>query len=254
MLADGQGSFDQGRESDSKGPIGWIRSKYREAKESAEQRRAKSPPPADRPGLGASGFSPPPKSLDMNMDEQPASLAAIAAAPTVATTNAAPPLSTGSVGSQTATVTMVQPEPMSPTQQPQVETQASPIAQAQPAVQPAAQVQGQALSVQDQPQSPTQATMESPKPHTQKIRSMLDVDTPPVAAPLQSPTSPSAPTFMATQTQAQQEPELPAESKSHEKPADAMEQTAVASPVQLEHPHAEQQSKPEAGAEEPKQE
>lgn len=48
------GSFDSSRENrdDSKGPIGWIRNKYREAKESAEQRRAKSPP-ADRPLIGS---------------------------------------------------------------------------------------------------------------------------------------------------------------------------------------------------------
>ncbi|PTD04481.1 Rho-GTPase-activating protein 5 [Fusarium culmorum] len=245
MVAEGQGSFDQGRESDSKGPIGWIRNKYREAKESAEQRRAKSPPPADHPGLGSSSFSPPPKSLEMKRDEQPASLAAIAAAPTGATTNAAAPLSTGAPASQTATVAMVQPEHMSPTQQQHVETPVSPIAQPQPAVQPAAQVQDQAPSAQDQPQSPTRDTMESPKPHAQKIRSMLDVDTPPVTALLQSPTSPSAPTFKAAQTQEQQESELPTESKSHEKPAEAIEQTAVAS--------AEQQPKLDAGAEAPKQ-
>ncbi|KAI6757200.1 hypothetical protein HG531_003025 [Fusarium graminearum] len=245
MVAEGQGSFDQGRESDSKGPIGWIRNKYREAKESAEQRRAKSPPPADHPGLGSSSFSPPPKSLEMKRDEQPASLAAIAAAPTGATTNAAAPLSTGAPASQTATVTMVQPEHMSPTQQQHVETPVSPIAQPQPAVQPAAQVQDQAPSAQDQLQSPTRDTMESSKPHAQKIRSMLDVDTPPVTASLQSPTSPSAPTFKAAQTQEQQESELPTESKSHEKPAEAVEQTAVAS--------AEQQPKLDAGAEAPKQ-
>lgn len=245
MVAEGQGSFDQGRESDSKGPIGWIRNKYREAKESAEQRRAKSPPPADHPGLGSSSFSPPPKSLEMKRDEQPASLAAIAAAPTGATTNAAAPLSTGAPASQTATVTMVQPEHMSPTQQQHVETPVSPIAQPQPAVQPAAQVQDQAPSAQDQLQSPTRDTMESSKPHAQKIRSMLDVDTPPVTASLQSPTSPSAPTFKAAQTQEQQESELSTESKSHEKPAEAVEQTAVAS--------AEQQPKLDAGAEAPKQ-
>ncbi|OAQ87230.1 GTPase-activating protein [Purpureocillium lilacinum] len=39
---------------ESKGPIGWIRNKYREAKENAEQRRNKSPPAApDRQGIGA---------------------------------------------------------------------------------------------------------------------------------------------------------------------------------------------------------
>ena len=43
------GGRDGGRE-ESKGPIGWIKNKYREAKETHEQRRAKSPP-----GDGPSG-------------------------------------------------------------------------------------------------------------------------------------------------------------------------------------------------------
>ncbi|RGP63096.1 hypothetical protein FLONG3_10037 [Fusarium longipes] len=266
MLAEAQGSFDPGRESDSKGPIGWIRNKYREAKESAEQRRAKSPPPADRPGLGASSFSPPPKSLEIKRDDHPASLAAIAGAPAVASTNAATigptatPLSTGAPTPQTATVTMVQPEPTSPVQQPQAETQASPVAHPQPTLQHVAQAQDQAPVVQDQPQSPTptqsptQATMESPKPQVQKIRSMLDVDTPPVAPSLQPPTSPSAPASSFTQTQVQQGSELQAESKPHEKPVEAIEQTAATSPVQLEQSQTEPQPTLEAEAEAPKKE
>lgn len=46
---EGGGVRDGGRE-ESKGPIGWIKNKYREAKETHEQRRAKSPP-----GDGPSG-------------------------------------------------------------------------------------------------------------------------------------------------------------------------------------------------------
>lgn len=257
MLAEAQGSFDQGRESDSKGPIGWIRNKYREAKESAEQRRAKSPPPADRPGLGASGFSPRGKSLEIKRDEHHASLAAIAGAPAVASTTAAAggptmaPAPTGATAPQTATVTMVQPEPMPPVQQPHTEAQAP----------PAAQIQDQPPPVQDQLQSPIQAhtppqaTMESPKPQAQKIRSMLDVDTPPVSSPLQSPTSPSAPAPINTQPQRQHEPELPQESKLEHKPVEVMEQTPLTSPVQPEQSHSElQQPKPQAETEAPKSE
>ncbi|KJZ72852.1 hypothetical protein HIM_07796 [Hirsutella minnesotensis 3608] len=51
---------------DVKGPIGWIRNKYREAKESAEQRRNKSPP-ADRSGSGVMPM-PSAKSLDLKRD------------------------------------------------------------------------------------------------------------------------------------------------------------------------------------------
>ena len=252
MLAEAQGSFDQGREGDSKGPIGWIRNKYREAKESAEQRRAKSPPPADRPGLGASSFSPRGKSLEIKRDEHHGSLAAIAGAPAVASTNTAAagptmvPAPAGVPAPQTATVTMVQPEITSPVHEPHVEAQTSPMAQ------PTAQIHDQTTPVQDQPRSPTQpqtpapAPMESPKPQTQKIRSMLDVDSPPVSSPLQSPTSPSAPAPTNTQLHAQQESDLPPESQSENKPVGPTEQTSAASPVQLEQPQTEQQqSKPE---------
>jgi hypothetical protein len=259
MLAEAQGSFDQGRESDSKGPIGWIRNKYREAKESAEQRRAKSPPPADRPGLGASSFSPRGKSLEIKRDEHHGSLAAIAGAPAVASTNTAAagptmvPAPAGVPAPQTATVTMVQPEITSPVHEPHVEAQTSPTAQS------AAQIHDQTTPVQDQPRSPTQpqapapAPMESPKPQAQKIRSMLDVDTPPVSSPLQSPTSPSAPAPTNTLLQAQQESNLPPESQPENKSVEAAEQTSPTSPVQLEQPQTEQQqSKPEAETETPK--
>ncbi|KAH6890484.1 hypothetical protein B0T10DRAFT_560991 [Thelonectria olida] len=64
---DAQAIYESGRDrDDSKGPIGWIKNKYREAKETAEQRRNKSPP-ADRPGLSA-GYVPRGKSLDVKRD------------------------------------------------------------------------------------------------------------------------------------------------------------------------------------------
>ncbi|KAF4957628.1 hypothetical protein FGADI_2990 [Fusarium gaditjirri] len=231
MVSEGQGSFDQGRESDSKGPIGWIRNKYREAKESAEQRRNKSPPPADRPGLGASSFQPRGKSLEIGRDEptQHASLAAIAGAPAVAANPAAAPgpvmemAPTAAQVPQTATVSMVQPEPTSPVQPTYLQAQTPPMAQDQP-------------PVQEQTQSPVEPKLqtESQKPQSpqtpRKIISMLDVDTPPAAASVT--TQPQAEELKHAQEQPQ--PQLSQEPKAEEEPVQATEQPAVISPVQPE--------------------
>ncbi|KAL6414716.1 Rho-GTPase-activating protein 5 [Ilyonectria robusta] len=66
--SDAHAIYDSGRDKDEpKGPIGWIRNKYREAKESAEQRRNKSPP-ADRPSTLSSSFLPRGKSLDIKRE------------------------------------------------------------------------------------------------------------------------------------------------------------------------------------------
>ncbi|KAH7220933.1 hypothetical protein BKA60DRAFT_456665 [Fusarium oxysporum] len=272
MVSEGQGSFDPGRESDSKGPIGWIRNKYREAKESAEQRRNKSPPPADRPGLGASSFQPRGKSLEIRRDEptQHASLAAIAGAPAVASNPAAapgPPLGPAPTTAQipqTATVSMVQPEPTSPVQPIHPQAQAPPPAQvqAQPQPQPTTPAQP---PVQEQTQSPVEPKLqtESQKPQSpqtpQKIISMLDVDTPPAAATTSTP----VPTVASVTTQPQAEepkhaqeqpqPLLSQEPKAEEKPAQATEQPAVISPVQPEQVQPEQQQV-KSESETPKQE
>lgn len=73
-----EGGRDYGKD-DAKGPIGWIRNKYREAKESAEQRRNKSPP-AERQAHGAA-FHSHGRSLDLKRDKvdgrQPENEAAI---------------------------------------------------------------------------------------------------------------------------------------------------------------------------------
>ncbi|PNY24565.1 Rho-GTPase-activating protein 5 [Tolypocladium capitatum] len=69
--AEGQTTHEGGRDNnkdESKGPIGWIRNKYREAKENAEQRRNKSPP-ADRQGINAA-LLPRGKSLDMKREKR----------------------------------------------------------------------------------------------------------------------------------------------------------------------------------------
>ncbi|KAL6813555.1 hypothetical protein V8C40DRAFT_256435 [Trichoderma camerunense] len=56
-------------DKDAKGPIGWIKHKYREAKENADQKRTKSPPPPEHhQGFGPSLTASRGKSLDINRD------------------------------------------------------------------------------------------------------------------------------------------------------------------------------------------
>lgn len=64
--SDQPSSYESGKEGreEAKGPIGWIRNKMREAKETAEQRRTKSPPaPTHGHGPATGG-----KSLDLRRD------------------------------------------------------------------------------------------------------------------------------------------------------------------------------------------
>ncbi|OLN95549.1 Rho-GTPase-activating protein 5 [Colletotrichum chlorophyti] len=70
-----QVSHDSGKDSrdkdESKGPIGWIRNKYREAKENAEHRRNKSPPADRQSSLGGSSImSGRGKSLDIRREPE----------------------------------------------------------------------------------------------------------------------------------------------------------------------------------------
>ncbi|KAM3439117.1 hypothetical protein MY4824_002921 [Beauveria thailandica] len=62
-------SYDS-KDGDAKGPIGWIKNKYREAKENADHKRNKSPPPAvgERQGISAAILGRG-KSLDIKRDE-----------------------------------------------------------------------------------------------------------------------------------------------------------------------------------------
>lgn len=61
-------SYDS-KESDAKGPIGWIKNKYREAKENADHKRNKSPPPAgEHQGISAAILGRG-QSLDIKRDE-----------------------------------------------------------------------------------------------------------------------------------------------------------------------------------------
>ncbi|KAK1247969.1 hypothetical protein MKX07_000857 [Trichoderma sp. CBMAI-0711] len=65
-----QDSFRDDKD-DGKGPIGWIKHKYREAKETAEQKRTKSPPPSDQhQPLNPSVLASRGKSLDLNREEE----------------------------------------------------------------------------------------------------------------------------------------------------------------------------------------
>lgn len=73
-------SYD-GKDGDPKGPIGWIKNKYREAKENAEQKRNKSPPPSgERPGIGATLLGRG-KSIDIKREEPVAEQARTEVAP-----------------------------------------------------------------------------------------------------------------------------------------------------------------------------
>ncbi|OAA71307.1 GPI biosynthesis protein Pig-F [Cordyceps fumosorosea ARSEF 2679] len=61
-------SYDS-KDGEAKGPIGWIKNKYREAKENADHKRNKSPPPAgERQGISAAILGRG-KSLDIKRDE-----------------------------------------------------------------------------------------------------------------------------------------------------------------------------------------
>lgn len=66
-IAEQDESHESGKKEDSKGPIGWIKHKYREAKEKEEQKRAKSPP-ADRSGLSVLPIGRG-KSVDLKRDD-----------------------------------------------------------------------------------------------------------------------------------------------------------------------------------------
>jgi hypothetical protein len=63
----GGDSQDGKDKDDPKGPLGWIKSKYREAKENAEQRRNKSPSSPERQGAGS--FLGRGRSLDIRRDQ-----------------------------------------------------------------------------------------------------------------------------------------------------------------------------------------
>ncbi|KAH7159941.1 hypothetical protein B0J13DRAFT_117147 [Dactylonectria estremocensis] len=98
--ADAHAIYDaRGDRDESKGPIGWIKNKYREAKESAEQRRNKSPP-ADRPSTLSSSFLPRGKSLDIKRESGRESERQTAPPPVKALPMSAPaptPISTAAV-------------------------------------------------------------------------------------------------------------------------------------------------------------
>ncbi|KAJ4314890.1 GTPase activating protein (GAP) for Rho1p [Fusarium piperis] len=281
MLGDAHSNFDSGRDNDSKGPIGWIRNKYREAKESAEQRRNKSPP-ADRTNLSATSFAPRGKSLDIKRDGPregekqassppaqhaslvagaPAVASAIAAAvgPTFAPTPSAAPVS------QPATITLVnqvsqqqprlsqlhaQPQPPAP-QQYQAQAQHQPKPQPQPEPQ-----------VQQQPQPHQQQSISPPVPQP----TVTQASNP---APAPAPTSAAAPASAVApvpqspqqkepqdqpQPQPQPQHEQQQEKKPEEKPVHASEQPTAPPPAQPEQPQSPQTQPPQPQSEPTKQE
>ncbi|KAH6694131.1 RhoGAP domain-containing protein [Plectosphaerella plurivora] len=171
---DGPGGQDRdsGRD-ESKGPIGWIRNKYREAKENAEQRRNKSPPADSRQATGLSAAILPTrgKSIDLKRDEarppavqqqepalptsapKPAPTSAPAAVPAPAAAPAAAPTATPA------------PAP-APTTAPVTKAPAAAPAQAEPSVQPSVQPSAQPPS--QQPAQPSTQQPVAVTPETQQ--------------------------------------------------------------------------------------
>lgn len=264
MIGDGHSSFDSGRDNDSKGgPIGWIRNKYREAKESADARRNKSPP-ADRTNLSATSFSPRGKSLDIKRDgpregekqasSPPAQHASLAAAPAVASTIAAAvgptfaPAPSAAPVPQPATITLVnqgsqqqprpsqiqaQPKPPSPQQyQAQAQHQSKPQPQPEPQVQqPEPQQQQPVPPPASQPVvTQTSAPGPAPAPATAPV---------PTSAPAEAP-APQSPQQKEPQDLPQPEPEQQQEKKPEEKPSQVSEQPPAPPPAQSEQPQSPQ--------------
>lgn len=197
VVGDARGSFDYGKDRDeSKGPIGWIRNKYREAKENAEQRRNKSPPP-DRVNLNATSFPSRGKSLDMKRDaprETEKQQTAPGPQPTAAPVPTASPKSNAISAPQSATISLV---PQQPTQgqlavQPSTQPPVQPATQlaTQPAVQPAAQPTSQSQQ-QTQQQQPEPAAIPQVAPVTATDANMTSTPmTAPAVAPAATTTAP----------------------------------------------------------------
>lgn len=110
---------DSGRD-ESKGPIGWIRSKYREAKENAEQRRNKSPPADSRQATNLSAAVLPTrgKSIDIKREDARPQGPQQAPAPPTSTPNPALNSATAPVPAASATSSAAGPAAESPAQQP----------------------------------------------------------------------------------------------------------------------------------------
>ncbi|KAK1985536.1 RhoGAP domain-containing protein [Colletotrichum cereale] len=125
-------SRDKDGRDESKGPIGWIRNKYREAKGSAEQRRNKSPPADRQSSLGGSSImSGRGKSLDLRREpeekatnDHPAPVPPVPSqqAPTSAPAQPAP--------ASSASVPMMPAQP-APAQQNEPQSESSPSAASQ---------------------------------------------------------------------------------------------------------------------------
>ncbi|SPO02990.1 related to Rho GTPase activating protein [Cephalotrichum gorgonifer] len=149
-----------GGKEESKGPIGWIKNKYREAKETHDQRRAKSPPgDGQQPPGSTSALSFRGKSLDLRREEerQPAPV------------TRPPQASTQSIPRQVQPQSAPQQQGV-PHQAPQAHhisqvTQAhqAPPAQKQPSIEPSTQLPTQPVSQPptQPPHAPTEQSVES---------------------------------------------------------------------------------------------
>ncbi|TEA18041.1 Rho-GTPase-activating protein 5 [Colletotrichum sidae] len=156
-------SHDSGKEregkDESKGPIGWIRNKYREARESVEERRNKSPPADRQSSLGGSSImSGRGKSLDIRREPEERTQNHPALPPTTVVQSPAAPVQT-----QYQAPTAVPPPPPPPVPQPQhiahVQTQST---EQQPSQAQVAQPQAAPPPVPQAAQQPQEAQLEHP--------------------------------------------------------------------------------------------
>lgn len=141
---------------ESKGPIGWIKNKYREAKETHEQKRTKSPPGDPQPLPGSSSMvSFRGRSLDLKRDEEKAAVGAQSGS--LQASQAQQTASTGAQQAmQTPTIAAVVEEPEPTVQTPTI----SPVAEEPP--EQAAQTPTISPVLEEPPQQEVKQTEQAP--------------------------------------------------------------------------------------------
>ncbi|CAM1502968.1 Fc.00g077440.m01.CDS01 [Cosmosporella sp. VM-42] len=215
-INDPHGSFDYGKENrdESKGPIGWIKNKYREAKGNAEQRRNRSPP-ADRQSLSSGGFGSRGKSLDIKR-ESPTKEAERPAVPMVQPVPGATPIP----APIPAPVPVTAPVPVSAQQQQPSppSPQKAQFSPPQQQVQPQQQQQQSPPVIEKQQPPPPQEPQQQPRQSTPPPQSLSQqsLEQPP-KQPLQTkppPQQQEQPPQAELQPQTQVEPPNKSESRS----------------------------------------
>ena len=204
-----------GAREESKGPIGWIKNKYREAKETHEQRRAKSPPGDGPQGPGStSRLSFRGMGGDLRGEEERAQVQQVPAQQVAAQQVAAQQTTVQGVQQQVsqAQQTTAQGAPQSA---PQQETPQAQPAPAQTQTSPQAQQAPAQCAPQQQPpeaQPVPQAARESQTPSPAQQSSIMPVPEEPEPEPEQVPPQPQAAQeaqAVPAQSQPQPQPSIP---------------------------------------------